>query len=87
MNIAFGIYQTGSRANGGVESITQIIESLGRGHSIVIFTNLESPTCGRWRAVGARVVVMGGVSMGKNVKLTPINVTQKWSLAKLSLYS
>lgn len=64
MNLAFGIFQTGSQANGGVESITQILEPLCRKHSIVIFTNLESPICDRWRIAGARVVLISGVSMG-----------------------
>lgn len=46
--------QTGKRANGGVESITQVIERLRRFRPIIV-TQLETPVVQRWRDAGAEV--------------------------------
>src|SRR5690349_19756842 len=54
--VVFSIFQTGSLANGGVESITQIIERLRRVQPIVV-TQLETPANARWLSAGARVEV------------------------------
>lgn len=52
----FVVMQTGNQANGGVESITQIIENL-QTISPIIITQLETPTNARWRSAGAEVHV------------------------------
>ena len=54
--VAFVVFQSGRRANGGVESVTQIIERLQRVRPIVI-TQLETPVNERWRRAGADVHV------------------------------
>jgi len=54
LHVVFVVFQTGNRANGGVESITQVIERLKRVKPIVV-TQLETPVNARWRAVGADV--------------------------------
>lgn len=54
--VLFAIFQTGSKANGGVESITQVIEGL-RGLRKVVLTQAETPVNRRWRAAGAEVIV------------------------------
>jgi glycosyltransferase involved in cell wall biosynthesis len=54
--VIFVVFQTGSRANGGVESITQVIEQASHIRSIVV-TQLETPINRRWRAAGAEVLV------------------------------
>jgi glycosyltransferase involved in cell wall biosynthesis len=56
VEVAFAIFQTGNRANGGVESITQIIERARRVRPVVV-TQLETPTTERWRRAGLEVRV------------------------------
>lgn len=55
--VGFVIFQTGNRANGGVESITQIVE---RARSIrpVIVTQMETAVTARWRRAGLEVHVL-----------------------------
>ncbi len=54
--ILFAVWQTGDRANGGVESLTQVIEHI---HSLdpIIITQLETPVNSRWRAIATEVFV------------------------------
>ncbi len=54
--VIFVIFQTGNRANGGVESITQVIENLENIKPIII-TQLETPFNQRWEKAGAEVKV------------------------------
>lgn len=54
--VLFAVFQTGNSANGGVESVSALIEGLPS-WSRTILTNLETPVCARWRRSGARVVV------------------------------
>jgi glycosyltransferase involved in cell wall biosynthesis len=54
--VAFVVTQSGARANGGVESITQVLERL-RGVRPLVLTQSESPFSRRWRDAGARVEV------------------------------
>lgn len=54
--VAFVIFQSGRRANGGVESITQVIERLQRVRPIIV-TQLETPVNERWRRAGIDVYV------------------------------
>lgn len=54
--VVFVIFQTGTSANGGVESMTQIIESLQTINPLVI-TQIETPVNQRWQAAGAKVEV------------------------------
>lgn len=54
--ILFGVFQTGRFANGGVESVSILIEGL-TGWQRTVVTNLETPFCERWRRSGAKVVV------------------------------
>lgn len=56
MNIVFVIFQTGNQANGGVESITQVIEHSPHLRSQVV-TQLDTPLIERWRAAGAAVTL------------------------------
>ena len=54
--VAFVVTQSGARANGGVESITQVVERLRRVRPVVV-TQSESPFNQRWREAGADVRV------------------------------
>lgn len=54
--VIFAIAQTGTRANGGVESITQVIERVQRIRPIVV-TQIETPVNRRWCDAGAQVHV------------------------------
>lgn len=54
--VVFVVFQSGSRANGGVESVTQVIERL-EGFRVTVVTQLETPVNDRWRGAGAEVVV------------------------------
>ncbi len=54
--ILFVIFQTGSGANGGVESITQVIEHSPHLQATVI-TQLDTPINERWAKAGAQVQV------------------------------
>jgi glycosyltransferase involved in cell wall biosynthesis len=56
VTVLFVVYQTENRANGGVESITQVIENL-RGVRAVVLTQAETPAVERWRRAGAEVHV------------------------------
>lgn len=56
VTVLFVVYQTENRANGGVESITQVIENL-RGVRAVVLTQAETPAAERWRRAGAQVHV------------------------------
>jgi glycosyltransferase involved in cell wall biosynthesis len=67
--VVFAVFQTGDRSNGGVESITQVIERVRRVRPVVV-TQLETPVNERWRAAGARVEVWPipyrpGAAMGR----------------------
>jgi glycosyltransferase involved in cell wall biosynthesis len=57
--VGFAVFQTGNLANGGVESITQIIERLQRVRAVVV-TQMETPINDRWRRSGAEVLVLPG---------------------------
>ena len=46
--VLFAVFQNGSRANGGVESITQVIEGLIETPRLVV-TNAETSVTKRWR--------------------------------------
>src|ERR1043166_5957390 len=61
--VAFVVAQSGSRANGGVESITQVLERL-RGVRAVVVTQSETEFNRRWRGAGARVLVWPMPSLG-----------------------
>jgi glycosyltransferase involved in cell wall biosynthesis len=54
--VAFVVTQSDKRANGGVESITQILERFQRVRPLVV-TQAETPFNRRWRAASARVLV------------------------------
>jgi glycosyltransferase involved in cell wall biosynthesis len=51
--VLFAIFQTGNRANGGVESITQVIES--RAWNGLVVTQMETAVNQRWREAGLKV--------------------------------
>lgn len=52
--VLFGIFQTGNRSNGGVESATQILERLPD-LDRTVFTQKQTPMNERWRAAGCAV--------------------------------
>jgi glycosyltransferase involved in cell wall biosynthesis len=54
--VLFVVFQTENRANGGVESITQVIENL-HGIAPVVLTQADTPAAERWRRAGAAVHV------------------------------
>ncbi|MFH7243852.1 MAG: glycosyltransferase family 4 protein [Spirulina sp.] len=56
MDVIFVIFQTGSQANGGVESITQVIEHC-RSLRPQIVTQMETVVNQRWRQAGAEVAL------------------------------
>jgi glycosyltransferase involved in cell wall biosynthesis len=55
LRVMFAVFQTSNRANGGVESLTQVIE-LGQWQGVVV-TQKETPTNDRWKKVGLHVDV------------------------------
>lgn len=61
--VAFVVTQSGARANGGVESITQVVERL-RGVRPLVVTQSETDFNRRWRVAGARVRVWPMASLG-----------------------
>ena len=61
--VLFVVTQSGARANGGVESITQVLERVRRVRPLVV-THTESPFNRRWREAGARVSVWPMSSRG-----------------------
>lgn len=54
LKIIFVVFQTGNLANGGVESISQIIEH-GQRLAPVVVTQIETPINQRWQKSGAEV--------------------------------
>lgn len=56
MDVLFGIFQTGNRSNGGVESATQLLENLGA--NAVVLTQAQTPFNARWQAAGHAVEVV-----------------------------
>jgi glycosyltransferase involved in cell wall biosynthesis len=50
------VVQSGVQANGSLESLTEILRSVGT-RDLVVLTNRESTFTGRWRTAGAEVVV------------------------------
>lgn len=56
MQVAFTIFQSGNRANGGVESITKVIEHASKLEPIIV-TQRHTPVNDRWRRAGAEVHV------------------------------
>jgi len=61
--VAFVVTQSGARANGGVESITQVVERL-RGVRPLVVTQAETDFNRRWRVAGAGVRVWPMPSLG-----------------------
>jgi glycosyltransferase involved in cell wall biosynthesis len=61
--VLFVVTQSGARANGGVESVTQIVERL-RGVRPLVVTQAETPFNRRWRDAGASVHVWPMSSRG-----------------------
>lgn len=57
MTLLFAVYQTSSRANGGVESVTSILEALAPFHQLIVVTQRETSFTRRWRKAGAEVIV------------------------------
>ena len=56
--LLFVILQTGTRANGGLQSITEVMRRL-EDHRPIVLTNLDSEATDRWRAAGIEVHVVG----------------------------
>ena len=54
--VIFVVSQSGRQANGGVESISQVLESLRQVKPIVV-TQIETPVNDRWRKSGCKVQV------------------------------
>lgn len=61
--VAFVVTQSGARANGGVESITQVVERLRNVRPLVV-TQVETDFNLRWRDAGAAVRVWPMPSLG-----------------------
>jgi glycosyltransferase involved in cell wall biosynthesis len=64
LTVMFVVFQTDNRANGGVESITQVIERLPGVRRIVV-TQFDSPATGRWRDAGAEVHILPTAKGGR----------------------
>ena len=74
--VIFVVMQTGKRANGGVESITRVIERLRRVKPIVV-TQMETPVNERWREAGCEVhvwPVAGGTKLTRAGALARTNL-------------
>lgn len=63
-HVAFAVFQTGDRANGGVESITTVLEGL-RHLKRTVITQRETEVNDRWRAAGCQVEVWPIESMDR----------------------
>ena len=61
--VAFVVTQSGARANGGVESITQVVERVRNVRPVVV-TQAETDFNRRWRDAGAGVRVWPMPSLG-----------------------
>lgn len=55
--VVFNVWQTGNLANGGVESITQVLTRLRTIRPTVV-TQRETPSTERWRRAGLEVIVL-----------------------------
>lgn len=53
--VLFAVFQTGNRSNGGVESISQVIDSPDM--NCVVVTQLDTPTNVRWQKAGHEVKI------------------------------
>ena len=90
--VVFVVSQTSNRANGGVESITLIIERCQRIQPIVV-TQTESPINRRWRNAGADVLIwpfhettsIAPVEKGfqHRLQLTSSLLKTNWQMAQL----
>jgi glycosyltransferase involved in cell wall biosynthesis len=79
--VIFVVFQTGNRANGGVESVTQIIERVRRLRPVVV-TQMRTPVNDRWSAAGAEVHVWPlGYAMGSPARGVE-RVSRVWSMAE-----
>ena len=56
--VLFVIYQTGVKGNGGVQSVTKIIEGVSKDLEIHVFTQLKTPYNALWSKVGAKVALL-----------------------------
>jgi len=69
--VLFAILQSGASANGGIASISNVMESL-KDHRPIIITNIESEQSGSWRRAGIEThIVSEGASMG--IRRRPIS--------------
>jgi glycosyltransferase involved in cell wall biosynthesis len=74
--VIFVVMQSGMRANGGVESITRVIERVRRVSPVVV-TQMETPVNDRWRAAGCEVhvwPVAGGATPARIAALSLDNL-------------
>lgn len=56
--VLFVIYQTGVKGNGGVQSVTKIIEGLSNDFETHVFTQLETPFNALWSKVGGVISLL-----------------------------
>jgi glycosyltransferase involved in cell wall biosynthesis len=66
--VLFLISQTTNKSNGGVESITQVIESLAGTMELFVITQKNTARTQRWQEVGAKVYVTNIDWMGGKLK-------------------
>lgn len=78
VTVLFVVFQTENRANGGVESITQVIENV-RGVAPVVLTNVQTAVVERWRRAGAAVHVRPfGGGGGRAARAAPVARFNLW---------
>ena len=56
--VAFVVFQAGAQADGGLNSISELIAQVAAADMVVIFTNADTPFSRRWREMGCEVVVL-----------------------------
>ncbi|HJV42154.1 glycosyltransferase [Caulobacter sp.] len=56
--LAFIIYQAGAQADGGLNSITELVTELAPGNRLLVFTNREGRFTTAWRDAGCEVAVV-----------------------------
>ena len=81
--VLFAVFQTGNRANGGVESISQVIDSIGR--ECVVVTQMDTSSNQRWQQAGHKVEVLSlnyRIGDGFNKSSLTTKLKRIWSLAK-----
>lgn len=76
--VLFVIYQTGVKGNGGVQSITKILEGISPEFNIHVLTQEKTPFNSHWESLGAKVIFKNAPESNVFLKV--------WNLFYLNVY-